>query len=151
MLKHFLILFINADRFFNFFESFVSIFKKIFKPKRTLFLQDRGSLQNIVKVRCAWKEVISRKFTTPERCPDLNHIKSIYNIIKQRLYQDALNWELTLEKFVVFSTVIETGLKPIAIDVIDGTSFHGHKNKWSIKRLYKRDSELNTSFVFICK
>ena len=61
------------------------MFKKSANLREKLFLEDGDPSQNIVKARSAWNEFGARKFTIPARSSDLNLIKNIFCIVKQRL------------------------------------------------------------------
>ena len=59
---------INAEKFFSFVrEHFAGMFKKSASPRGKYLIQDGDPSQKSVKVRSAWDEVGTRKFTMPTR------------------------------------------------------------------------------------
>ena len=113
---------INAEKFSSFVhEHFASMFKNSANPRGKLFLQDYDLSKNSMKARSAWDEVGTRKFTIPARSPDPNPIKNFFHIVKQRLRQDALDQQITLEDFAAFSARVKTTLEAIPIDVVART------------------------------
>ena len=113
---------INVEKFPSFVrEHFASMFKKSANPRRKLFLQVGDPSQNSVKARSAWDKVGARKFTIPERIPDLNPIENIFHIVKRRFRQDALDQQITREGFAAFSARVKTTLETIPINVVDRT------------------------------
>ena len=60
-------------------------------------------------------------FTIPARSPYLKTIENIFQIVKPRLRQDALDQQLTREDFAAFPARVKTTLKTIPIDVVDRT------------------------------
>ena len=57
-------------------------------------------------------------FTIPARSP---YLKTISQIVKPRLHQDALDQQITRKDFAAFSARVKTTLETIPIDVVDRT------------------------------
>ena len=113
---------INADTFTSFVhEHFASMFKKCPNLKGKLFLQDGDPSQNSCKARSAWDKIGARKFSIPTRIPDLNPIKNIFQIVKKKLHQDALEMKIDRKDFEEFSARVKKTLESVPVDVVGRT------------------------------
>ena len=114
---------INAETFSSFaHEHFASMFWKSANPRGKLFLQDGDPSQNSVKVRFAWDEVATWKFTIPARSPDLNPIQNIFHIANWRLNEDALDRQI-IQDYTGINTCWCGG---------QNYPLHGPENWWNI-------------------
>ena len=82
---------------------FPDLFKRSANPKGRLFLQDGDPAQNSKKSMKAIDAVGARLFHIPPRSPDLNPIENVFNCIKSKLKEDALENFITREDFEQFS------------------------------------------------
>ena len=113
---------INADTFSSFVrENFAIMFQKSSNPKGKLFLQDGDPSQNSCKARKAWDEEGARKFAIPPRSPDLNPIENVFHIVKKKLHEEALEYEIKRENFEEFSARVKRTLESVPVDIIDRT------------------------------
>ena len=86
-----------------------------------LFLQDGDPSQNSAKSLAAVKSVGKEVFNIPPRSPDLNPIENVFNLVGQKLREDAISLNLSKETFHQFQERIVTTLNSIPTETIDKT------------------------------
>ena len=89
--------------------------------KGKLFLQDGDPSQNSRKAQEAMHDVHARKFSIPARSPDLNPIENVFHNVKRKLHADALENNITREKFEKFSERVKRTLENYSSHTIDKT------------------------------
>ena len=98
-------------------------------PKREYFpaawLSFAGQYQSQICLGWDW----GLKIYVPARTPGLNPVESIFHIVKQRLHQNALAWQITWD-FAASSARVKTAMEFAPIDV-GGQKFpvHGQENQ----------------------
>ena len=79
---------VNPKTFSSFVcEHFARGFKKVLK----VWLSFIGQCRTQICMGWAWL----LKIYGPARTPDLNPVENIFHIVKRRLHQDALDWQIT--------------------------------------------------------
>ena len=90
-------------------------------PRGKLFLQDGDPSQNSAIARDALFEIGAQKFTIPARSPDLNPIENIFNIVKQKIRQDAIKKNIVFESWDSFCERVKLTIETTPNAVIDKT------------------------------
>lgn len=113
---------LNGQKFADFIrDEFPEAFKASINPRGKFFLQDGDPSQNSVKARNAMYDIGARKFTIPPRSPDLNPIENIFNLLKKKLHNDAINKNIEWENFEHFSARVRATIEEIDVVLIDKT------------------------------
>ena len=113
---------LNGQKFSDFIRDYFSeAFEKGSNPKGKLFLQDGDPSQNSRKARNAWDKIGARKFTIPPRSPDLNPIENVFNVVKRKLGEEALQKRITKENVEEFSARVRANLEGTSADYINKT------------------------------
>ena len=113
---------LNGEFFADFIRSeFPAVFENCVNPKGKLFLQDGDPSQNSGKAKDAMYDIGARKFTIPARSPDFNPIENIFNLVKRKLSEDALQNNIVQENFNDFSDRVKKTIISTPIEIIDKT------------------------------
>ena len=113
---------INGGMFAKFIrKTFENAFRKCSYQNTRLFLQDGDPSQNSQKACTAMKQVNATPFVIPARSPDLNPIENVFNYVKDKLHQQAIQENITFEDFDDFSERAEIMLMNTPISYINKT------------------------------
>ena len=120
---------VSCDQYFhclkgeNFAEYVRLHFPQIFldSANRTAkrFLQDRDPAQNSAAGRHAFQVVGAVSFAIPSCSPDLNPIKNLFHLVSKQLGQDAIDKQITSEKFEQFSERVKSTMMNLSKSTID--------------------------------
>ena len=102
-------------------RKFLDIFQKANKGDSKLWVQDGDTSQNSALARSAWLAVGAELLAIPPRSPDINPIENIFHLVKGRLTKDALDRNITHEKFEDFSERVRSTILNMDRGVIDKT------------------------------
>ena len=64
----------------------------------------------------------ARMFNIPPRSRDYNSIENVFNLMKQKLHQQALEREIVHKDFKVFSNRVKQTLRNVSVSYIDKTT-----------------------------
>ena len=110
----------NGDSFSAMVKKhFPGIYERTGHITGTLFLQDGCPVQNSAKARKAFDKVNAKVFPIPPRSPDLNPIENFFNLIAQKLSDDALTNRITHETFEEFSARVKNTIENFDVEAID--------------------------------
>lgn len=120
---------VSCDQYFhrlkgeNFAEyvrlHFPQIFLDSANPTSKRFLQDGDPVQNSAAARRAFQEVGAVTFAIPPRSPDLNPIENLFHLVSKQLGQDAIDKQITSEKFEQFSERVQSTMMNFSKSTID--------------------------------
>ena len=85
-----------------------------------LFFQDGDPTQNSRKAKKAF-DVGSRMFSIPTRSPDINPIENMFNNVRKKLREDAIEHHIEHESFEEFCNRVKTTPLNFSRDIIDST------------------------------
>ena len=81
----------NGKRFSDFIhKQFPEAFKRSANPEGKLFLQDGDPSQNSKKATVAMNSIGVKKFTIPARMTEGNPIENVFNNVKRKVHDDAI-------------------------------------------------------------
>ena len=113
---------LNGENFSNFVRKyFPAAFKKSANPKGMLFLKDGDPTQNSRKAKKAFDDVGCRMFSIPARSPDINPIENMFNNVRKKLREDAIEHHIEHESYEEFCNRVKTTLLNFSRDIIDST------------------------------
>lgn len=113
---------LNGKQFSDMVQKvFPDLFKNSSNPKGKLFLQDGCPTQNSKVALEAINKVGGRLFHIPPRSPDLNPIENVFNCIKAKLHEQALDNRISKESFEQFSEGCVKTILEYPIDKINKT------------------------------
>ena len=102
-------------------EHFEKTFERSVNPTGKLFLQDGDPSQNSKKAKAPLDAVGARLFSIPPRSPVMNPIENVFNYIKDKLRQQALEQNITFENIEEFSARVKHTLENMPIWYIHKT------------------------------
>lgn len=89
-------------------RNFKSMFENSVNPKSNLFIQDGDPSQNSKVARLQILKIGGQQISIPPRSPDLNPIENFFNLIEQKLREDAIAENICHETFEQFSNRVRT-------------------------------------------
>lgn len=101
-------------------DKFENIFQESQKQSRK-FVQDGDPSQNSVLARNQMDISNATVFPIPPRSPDVNPIENVFNLVRKKLDQDAIKYNITMETMEEFQARVINTLQSTDKDIIDRT------------------------------
>ena len=96
------------------------MFRDANKGTSKLLMQDGDPSQNSSLARSAWQEIGAQLMSLPPRSGDIHCIESIFHIVKNNLWDDALKKNITYEQvFPDFCKRVEDTIRSPDKKIID--------------------------------